>query len=134
MQDVGSQCSNTEGSTSPIIQRKLELDKVCACVAVCWVDFYHLNQSENLFSVLSKRVASHCFLHCKSILKQFYSFYIFNDRLTKPKRDTSVPSASGCSERGDIIAAAFKQPRGCRANERRARRHGSYNPCRKSSF
>ncbi|XP_030010362.1 actin filament-associated protein 1-like 1 isoform X1 [Sphaeramia orbicularis] len=33
VQDVGSQCSNTEalnGSTSPIIQRKLELDKVCA--------------------------------------------------------------------------------------------------------
>lgn len=32
VQDVGSQCSNTEGldgSTSPIIQRKLELDKVC---------------------------------------------------------------------------------------------------------
>lgn len=31
VQDVGSQCSNTEGldgSTSPIIQRKLELDKV----------------------------------------------------------------------------------------------------------
>lgn len=31
--DVGSQCSNTEGldgSTSPIIQRKLELDKVFA--------------------------------------------------------------------------------------------------------
>lgn len=30
--DVGSQCNNTEGlngSTSPIIQRKLELDKVC---------------------------------------------------------------------------------------------------------
>lgn len=37
VQDVGSQCSNTEGvdgSTSPIIQRKLELDKV-------W-DFYFL--------------------------------------------------------------------------------------------
>ncbi|XP_047462706.1 actin filament-associated protein 1-like 1 [Mugil cephalus] len=32
--DVGSQCSNTEGlngSTSPIIQRKLELDKVLQC-------------------------------------------------------------------------------------------------------
>lgn len=31
VQEVGSQCSNTEGldgSTSPIIQRKLELDKV----------------------------------------------------------------------------------------------------------
>ncbi|KAK9536450.1 hypothetical protein VZT92_006226 [Zoarces viviparus] len=28
VQDVGSQCSNTEGSTSPIIQRKLELDKM----------------------------------------------------------------------------------------------------------
>uniref|UniRef100_A0A8C2WTB1 Actin filament-associated protein 1-like 1 n=1 Tax=Cyclopterus lumpus TaxID=8103 RepID=A0A8C2WTB1_CYCLU len=35
VQDVGSQCNNTEGSTSPIIQRKLELDKVCACVVVC---------------------------------------------------------------------------------------------------
>ena len=35
VQDVGSQCSNTEGldgSTSPIIQRKLELDKVCVSV------------------------------------------------------------------------------------------------------
>lgn len=35
VQDVGSQCSNTEGldgSTSPIIQRKMELDKVCVCV------------------------------------------------------------------------------------------------------
>ncbi|XP_074467047.1 actin filament-associated protein 1-like 1b isoform X1 [Sebastes fasciatus] len=34
VQDVGSQCSNTEGldiSTSPIIQRKLELDKVLLC-------------------------------------------------------------------------------------------------------
>uniref|UniRef100_A0A671VNR7 Actin filament-associated protein 1-like 1 n=1 Tax=Sparus aurata TaxID=8175 RepID=A0A671VNR7_SPAAU len=34
VQDVGSQCSNTEGldgSTSPIIQRKLELDKVLQC-------------------------------------------------------------------------------------------------------
>lgn len=38
VQDVGSQCSNTDGldgSTSPIIQRKLELDKVCACVSAC---------------------------------------------------------------------------------------------------
>lgn len=37
VQDVGSQCSNTEGldgSTSPIIQRKLELDKVCASECV----------------------------------------------------------------------------------------------------
>lgn len=35
VQEVGSQCSNTEGlngSCSPIIQRKLELDKVCVCV------------------------------------------------------------------------------------------------------
>ncbi|XP_035523088.1 actin filament-associated protein 1-like 1, partial [Morone saxatilis] len=34
VQNVGSQCSNTEGlegSTSPIIQRKLELDKVLQC-------------------------------------------------------------------------------------------------------
>lgn len=34
LQEVGSQCSNTEGlngSCSPIIQRKLELDKVCVC-------------------------------------------------------------------------------------------------------
>lgn len=34
VQEVGSQCSNTEGlngSCSPIIQRKLELDKVCVC-------------------------------------------------------------------------------------------------------
>ncbi|KAM3600741.1 uncharacterized protein V6R79_001658 [Siganus canaliculatus] len=34
VQDVGSQCSNTEGlegSTSPIIQRKMELDKVLQC-------------------------------------------------------------------------------------------------------
>ncbi|XP_068457444.1 actin filament-associated protein 1-like 1 [Clinocottus analis] len=31
VQDVGSQCNNTEGSTSPIIQRKLELDKVLQC-------------------------------------------------------------------------------------------------------
>lgn len=37
VQDVGSQSSNTEGlngSTSPIIQRKLELDKVCVCLFV----------------------------------------------------------------------------------------------------
>ncbi|KAL3042663.1 hypothetical protein OYC64_020561 [Pagothenia borchgrevinki] len=34
VQDVGNQCSNTEaldGSTSPIIQRKLEIDKVLQC-------------------------------------------------------------------------------------------------------
>lgn len=42
VQDVGSQSSNTEGlngSTSPIIQRKLELDKVCvsACLSVVFV-------------------------------------------------------------------------------------------------
>ncbi len=38
VQDVGSQSSNTEGldgSASPIIQRKLELDKVCVCVCEC---------------------------------------------------------------------------------------------------
>lgn len=37
VQDVGSQCSNNEGldgSTSPIIQRKLELDKVCVSECV----------------------------------------------------------------------------------------------------
>lgn len=38
VQDVGSQCGNTEGldgSTSPIIQRKLELDKVWVCFRTC---------------------------------------------------------------------------------------------------
>ena len=38
VQDVGSQSSNTEGlngSASPIIQRKLELDKVRVCMFIC---------------------------------------------------------------------------------------------------
>lgn len=45
VQDVGSQCSNTEGldgSTSPIIQRKLELDKVCASECVFDQHIYFL--------------------------------------------------------------------------------------------
>lgn len=50
VQDVGSQCSNTdglEGSTSPIIQRKLELDKVCVCV------FLNVCSSVSLFCVFA---------------------------------------------------------------------------------
>lgn len=71
MQDVGSQCSNTEGldgSTSPIIQRKLELDKVCEVLHVT-------------LSVLSTVLS--CVVACMGHMSQFYSIVIFISPFTE---------------------------------------------------
>lgn len=54
VQDVGSQCSNTEGldgSASPIIQRKLELDKVCVFVCVSTY-FFECQPVNSIFLVI----------------------------------------------------------------------------------
>lgn len=57
VQAVGSQCSNSEGlngSTSPIIQRKLELDKVCMFVPLIMFEFMVY-----IFTLLTSLLSAH---------------------------------------------------------------------------
>uniref|UniRef100_A0A8C2WT52 Actin filament-associated protein 1-like 1 n=1 Tax=Cyclopterus lumpus TaxID=8103 RepID=A0A8C2WT52_CYCLU len=85
VQDVGSQCNNTEGSTSPIIQRKLELDKVCACVVVCVS--YSLNRGKRgAFSELTGSMS-------RAAGKKINRIITFSKR--KPPLPGEPPSSSG---------------------------------------